>query len=81
MKLVLVEWVDSYGCSPKWQPLEAAVRKPMRCKSVGWLLHDGPDCKVIVPHISDEKTDEIPAQGCGDMTIPNSAILKITSLR
>ena len=81
MKLVLVEWIDSYGCSPNWVPLEASNPQPMRCKSVGWLLYDGPDCKVIVPHVSDDSTGSIPAQGCGDMTIPVKAILKIRKLR
>ena len=80
MRLVLIEWLDSYGCSSDWQPLENHQPKPLRCRSVGWLFHDDDDCKVIVPHLSDKTNDHVPAQGCGDMTIPTRAILKITDL-
>ena len=80
MKLVLIEWLDSFGCSPNWQPLDAVLKEPMQCRSVGWLLHDGPHCKVIVPHISDEDTGGMAAQGCGDMTIPVCSIVHMTEL-
>ena len=75
MRLVLIEWQDSCGCSPDWKPLEGYEAKPLLCRSVGWLLHDGDACKVIVPHVSDSQE-----QGCGDMTIPTTAILKISDL-
>lgn len=76
MRLVYVEWLDSFGCSASWQKLSAGSIEPMLCKSVGWLLHDGPSCKVVVPHVS-EGTDE----GCGDMTIPNAAIVTLTEIK
>jgi hypothetical protein len=75
MRLVLVEWLDSYGCSPNWQPLGSVKAEPMVCKSVGWLLHEDDRYKVIVPHIS-EGTE----QGCGDMTIPTAAIVSMREL-
>ena len=80
MRLVLIEWLDSYGCSSKWQALDNCRAKPLACRSVGWLLHDGDDCKVVVPHISDEDNEHVAAQGCGDMTIPTKAILQIVDL-
>ena len=80
MQLVLIEWLDSYGCSSEWQPLQGYHAKPLLCRSVGWLLYDGSDCKVVVPHLSDANNKHVPIQGCGDMTIPASAILKITEL-
>lgn len=73
-----MEWLDSFGCSATWQQL--AVDKgcaPMVCRSVGWLLHDAPDCKVVVPHIT---TAIDPPQGCGDMTIPSAAIVRLEDL-
>jgi len=78
MRLVLVDWLDSYGCSSSWQALEGCAPSLMVCHSVGWLLHDGEDCKVIVPHVSDG--DGAPQQGCGDMTIPVKAIIRISEL-
>ena len=80
MRLVLIEWLDSYGCSPHWQTLEECRAKPLVCRSVGWLLQDDADCKVIVPHISDSSNEHVPTQGCGDMTIPTAAILRISEL-
>ena len=79
MRLVLIKWLDSFGCSATWQDLETSQPKPLICQSVGWLLHDGDDCKVIVPHITDQNSG-VPRQGCGDMTIPAQVILDIIDL-
>jgi hypothetical protein len=79
MRLVLIEWLDSFGCSADWQPLEGCLTKPLRCRSVGWLLHDGDDCKIVVPHLSNAHENVSP-QGCGDMTIPSAAIVAISDL-
>lgn len=77
MKLVIIEWLDSFGCSSSWQELtDDCQPKPMTCKSVGWLFRDEPTFKVIVPHIAES---EVP-QGCGDMTIPECCITKITEI-
>jgi hypothetical protein len=51
----------------------------MTCQSVGWLAHDGDDCKVLVPHVAQVGGDE-PDQGCGDMTIPARAVVKVVDL-
>jgi hypothetical protein len=82
MRLVLVEWADSYGCSPTWQPLEGTEpAKRLVCKSVGWLFRDDKECKIVVPHISDGESIGIPPQGCGDMTIPTRCIIRMTTLK
>ncbi len=80
-RLVLIEWEDSYGCSANWQDLDHPKPTPMRCRSVGWLYYDGPDCKLLVPHVADGDGDQTLCQGCGDMTIPASAVRNITQLR
>ena len=80
LRLVLVEWVDSYGCSDTWQSLAGSTPAPLVCRSVGWLLHDTADCKVIVPHLSDASHQHTDQQGCGDMAIPTMAILGMTDL-
>ena len=76
MRLVLIEWLDSYGCSSVWQKLSDCDAEVMICQSVGWLLHDGDECKVVVPHVAGEAD-----QGCGDMTIPSKAISRIVDLK
>jgi len=81
VRLVIIEWLDSFGCSSSWQPLDISTPKPMRVKSVGWLAYDGKDCKVVIPHLSSEAPPgETIRQGCGDMTIPTRSILKVTTL-
>lgn len=80
MRLVLIEWVDSFGCSSSWQELgEDYDVKPIVCRSVGWLFRDEPDSTVIVPHVA-PMPDNAPQQGCGDMTIPTRAILRMVDL-
>lgn len=78
-ELVLVEWEDSFGCSPSWESLEGVAPTPLVCRSVGWLIYDSDGCKVIVPHLTQAHASAKP-QGCGDMTIPTRAILSIHRL-
>lgn len=78
----MIEWVDSHA-GRGWQAAERFdhVAEPLYCRSVGWILSENKDCKVIVPHIAGEKQGETLLQGCGDLTIPTKAILKVTTLR
>lgn len=80
-ELVLVEWVDSFGCSPNWQRIEGIENlKPLRCQSVGWLVHQDDHYIVVVPHLSASDQPHVDQQGCGDMAIPQRSILTIKSL-
>jgi hypothetical protein len=81
VRLVLVEWIDSFGCSNKWAVLSEDFSPPSvpLCRSVGWLFYDGDDCKVVVPHMA-EATNCSERQGCGDMTIPSRAIVRLVDL-
>lgn len=72
--LVFIEWVDSHYRAG-WTADEAEDA-PLVCRSVGWLVKDGEDAKVLSAHIS---TEESP-QRCGDMTIPSRAILQIRKI-
>jgi len=69
--LVLVEWVDSHY-RPGWSS-DDSENEPLICSSIGWLIHDGEDAKVLSANISREKCP----QRCGDMTIPSRAILHV----
>ena len=72
----LVEWVDSYGCSSTWESVENCRAKPLLCRSVGWIVHRDKNCVVIVPHMTNDD-ETATKQGCGDMTIPTAAILRM----
>ncbi|KKN79665.1 hypothetical protein LCGC14_0338690 [marine sediment metagenome] len=82
MKLVLIEWIDSHS-GRGWRTTEEIERcaEPLYCRSVGWLIKETKQVKVIVPHIAGEKNGDIILQGCGDLTIPTKAIIKITTLK
>ena len=79
LRLVLIEWLDSFGCSSTWEELAGDAPEPLLCRSVGYLLHDTTSCKVIVPHVTQDDS-HAPLQGCGDMTIPACAIRKMVDL-
>ena len=75
MRLVLVEWVDSER-RDDWERLDEDLKPShLRCRSVGWLMSDTALYKTVVPHI-----DEDGVQGCGGMTIPTCAVIRIHDL-
>lgn len=78
MRLVLIEWEDSY-CATGWQHIADLGVSPLVCRSVGWLVRESEDCKVVAPHISTEHS-EAPLQGNGMMAIPTRAILRTVDL-
>ncbi len=79
MRLVLVEWEDSHG-DGVWHTLTGAVEdRALLCRSVGWLLLDGEHAVVVAPHMN-EAEEGVPLQGCGIMTIPRRAVLRVVEL-
>jgi hypothetical protein len=81
MRLVIVDWVDSYGCPAGWESLKFDT--DLRClhvRSVGWLLQDGRESKTLVPHLSDPAYSSTNPQAAGRLTIPTRSILKIHTL-
>ena len=79
-KLVLVTWLDSYGCSTEWQSMKDIDAPLLTCTSVGWLIVDGEEAIVIVPHMSMPDHKHAEWQGMGDMTIPRTSVLSIENL-
>lgn len=80
-RLVYVEWEDSLVGTSGWCETDGAQPSPVLVQSVGWLVHDGKDCKLIVPHLSDAEHSNAKQQGCGDITIPASCIKKLVQLQ
>lgn len=79
MRLVLVEWEDSHA-DGAWHGLERIEDRTLVCRSVGWLVVDGERAKVVAPHINEQEPG-VPLQGCGVMTIPASAVLRVFDLQ
>ena len=79
-RLVLVEWADSYGVSSVWQSVEDIEAVPLVVRSVGWVVFENGELLVVVPHLADAREHGGEEQGCGDMTIPKSAVRRLVDL-
>lgn len=78
--LVLVEWEDSRQPTSHWQRLcELELEGICKCVSVGFLVHDGEDKKVLAPNMADIE-DEHNIQASGLINIPASAVTKMVCL-
>ena len=80
MKLVLIEWADSFGCPHGWQFADNVKPEPTIVHSVGWLLKETKEYKFLAPHINKPGTTERP-QIAGYITIPVGAIKRQSVLR
>ena len=78
LPLVLIEWVDAHG-DGKWQELDGLDDRALLCRSVGWLVLDGENAKVVAPHMIEQEPG-VPLQGCGLMTIPASSVVTMWGL-
>ncbi len=79
MRLVLVEWLDSFA-SVGWQEVAGIDCDALPCCSVGWLVDQSETAIVLSPHLT-EARDDVPEQGNGVMTIPLCAVTRTTDLR
>jgi hypothetical protein len=52
----------------------------MLCRSLGWVSRLSKRSVVIVPHIGRNARMGV-KQGCGDMTIPIAAIVRVRTIR
>jgi hypothetical protein len=78
--LVIIRWQDSAQPLPSWQYLAALPRtRPIECATVGWLLKDDADIKVVCQSVGD-LDDPTNAQASGIMTIPARCVLSIETL-
>lgn len=80
-ELVLIEWVDSGQPIPGWQWLsELEPRRAHKCVSVGFLVQDDAQTKVLAPNLGASNGDDDWDQASGLFTIPTSAITKLERL-
>lgn len=76
----MVEWEDSAQPQPDWQWLKG-YKAPsiIRCRSVGWLIHDDESVKALAPNIS-HPDDDGDVQASGIIRIPTRAVIGITDV-
>ena len=78
--LVSIEWEDSRQPIANWVQLSTLDQPtPIRCASVGWLIHDGADVKSVAANVGD-LDDEGSAQASSIIQIPTRCILRTVQL-
>jgi len=79
--LVLIEWLDSGQPVPSWQWLEhIEPRRPHLCVSVGFLMQDDAEAKVLAPNLGASNGSSEWDQASGVITIPASAVQRMVRL-
>lgn len=78
--LVIIRWLDSRQPSGQWRYLSALPEaRPVEVATVGWLVRDTIDVKVVCQSVGDLEYPE-KAQASGIMTIPTRCVLSIERL-
>lgn len=79
--LVLIEWVDSARMPGSWLGLdEIEEAAPHKCLSVGFLVKEGPEAKILMPTTADIENAEN-YHFYGGIKIPTRSILSERKLR
>jgi hypothetical protein len=78
--LVIIRWQDSAQPIAAWRHLSHLPRtRAIECATVGWLLKDNDDVKVLCQSVGD-LDDPHNAQASGIMTIPARCVISIERL-
>jgi hypothetical protein len=78
--LVIIHWLDSRQPCGQWRYLSALPdAKPVEVATVGWLVKDTAEVKVVCQNIGDLGNPE-KAQASGIMTIPTRCVLSVERL-
>lgn len=80
LKLVAVTWLDSRHAAAAWVHLDdLGPARPVMCVSVGWLVQDGADAKLLAQSLADVDRDGVP-QAAGIKCIPSGSIVEIVEI-
>lgn len=79
MKILIIEWIDAFGCPPGWEYEDDAEMIATSVTSVGFLLKKTKDFYLLAPHKSD------PGEGrrrqiAGHIAIPRRQVVKVTRI-
>jgi hypothetical protein len=78
--LVIIRWEDSAQPIPAWRHLsQLPETRAIECATVGWLLKDDDDIKVLCQSVGDLDNAHN-AQASGIMTIPTRCVISIERL-
>ena len=78
--LVIIRWQDSAQPIPAWKHLsQLPATRAIECATVGWLLKDDHDVKVLCQSVGDLDSPQN-AQASGIMTIPTRCVISVERL-
>jgi hypothetical protein len=78
--LVIIRWLDSRQPCGQWRYLSALPEaRPVEVATVGWLVKDTADVKVVCQNVGDLEHPE-KAQASGIMAIPTRCVLSVERL-
>ena len=78
LRRVYVKWIDSYGCTARWEELDRDYPL-LVIESIGFVILNNDDVIAIANSVSQE-TSKTPAQANGIMTIPKLSIIELNYL-
>lgn len=79
--LVMITWEDSRQPLAKWSYIsDLPDIRPVKCTTVGWLLKDGDQSKVVAQSMGDIDSED-DMQAGGVMVIPARCVLSIDRLK
>lgn len=80
-QILVVEWIDAFGCPAGWEFEDEAEVKFTTVHSVGYLLKEDADCLFLAPHVSSPGEGQR-RQLAGHIAIPRRSIIssKVISL-
>ena len=78
--LVIVHWLDSRQADGSWRYLsDLGKQHAVECATVGWLIQDDTETKVVAQTIGD-LSDPENAQACGVKIIPARCVVSMKTL-
>lgn len=81
MKIVRIEWLDSCQPAPEWRFLEdVGTPKAHQCCTVGHLIRDDEDAKVVALSVARPDNFEDWNQAGGVMVIPACSIVRMETI-
>ena len=72
MKIELIKWVDTFGCSPGWEFEDELECKVTEVYSVGFVRKETDSVIVLIPHMSSAERTQI----AGYICIPRRQIIE-----
>ena len=77
-RLVMITWLDSRQSEGSWKWLsDYAPMKPVEVVSVGWLIQDDGEVKVLAQSLAPDGDN---VQSAGRKAIPTCCVMKIETL-